>query len=201
VAFSADDGRGNALYDVRILEGDRELAARLTGVALEMDPGPHELVAERNGARVTQSVVITEGKKAQQVVFSFPDAAGPSEVGPPPSDRGMAGTPPPGPLEHAWARPLAGGMLAGAVVATGIGAVLAGVAIGKKNDAHCDAANFCDEGPLDSARSAASGASVAFVVGGALAVGAAVTFVAFGRTRIQGVAGLNHVQLTTTWYA
>ena len=43
IAFSAEDAHGAPLYDVRVLEGDRELVGRLNGLAIELDPGPHEL--------------------------------------------------------------------------------------------------------------------------------------------------------------
>ena len=197
VVFSAEDARGASLYDVRVLEGDRELLGRLDGRAVEMDPGPHELVAERDGARVALSVVVIEGKKAQQVVFAFRDAAATSStvidapVPVPPREAP--------PLVYPWARPLAGGMLVGGVVASAIGVGRGAVAIVKKSDADCDAENVCDAGPLESARQAARAATVSFVVGGALAIGSAVTFLVFGRTRVQAAAWFNHGGIAMTW--
>ena len=196
VALSAEDARGAPLHDVRVLEGERELVARLNGVAVEMDPGPHELVAEYEGARVGRSVVVVEGKKAQQVVFGFTSATSmsglSSELGPPPSDAKPA-------FVHPWARPFAGGLLAGAALATGTGAVLGLIAIGRRQDARCDAAHLCDAEPLGDARSTARSATVAFALGGALAVGSVVTFFVFGRTRIQATASLRHAEVMTTW--
>jgi hypothetical protein len=142
---------------------------------------------------VALSAVITEGKKAQQVVFTFPDVGASSLLAPSTDPRREPQ------LVHPWARPVAGGFLAGAVVAAGVGAVLGGIAIGKKSEAHCDATNVCDDAPLSSARDAAHGATVAFTVAGALAVGSVVTFLAFGRTRVQATASFNHAQLRATW--
>lgn len=191
VVFSAEDARGAFLEDVRVLEGARELLGHLDGRAVEMDPGPHELVAERGRARVPLSVVVIEGKKAQQVVFAFRDIFGGS-IAPPPRE-----VPAP---RHPWSRPLAAAMLGGSVVATGIGVGLVVVAVDKKDEAHCDAANLCDDaGSLESARHAARAATVSFVVGGALALGAAFTFLVFGRTRVQAAASFNHVRIAITW--
>ncbi len=199
VVFSAEDARGSSLYDVRVLEGDRELLSRVDGRAVEIDPGPHELVAERGGARVALSVVVIEGRKAQQVVFAFPDVSGADPATP---AVGVSSSEPrqePPRLAHPWARPLAGGLLVGAVVTSGMGVGLGIVAIGKKNDANCDAENVCDGVPLDSARAAARAATISFVASGVLAIGSAVTFLVFGRTRVQASAWLNRVQVTAIW--
>lgn len=200
VVFSARDARGAPLYDVRVLDGDREVVGRLDGRAVEMEPGPHELVAERGAVRVTASVVVMEGKKAQQVDFAFADgSAQPADVAP--SARAPWNeTAPGGPLPmHSWARPLAGGLLLGGLVAGGLGAGLVAVAIDEKSDAHCDANDVCDGGPLESARQAARAATVSFVVGGVLLAGAAVTFFTFGRATVRASSGLGRVQVAVTW--
>ena len=193
VALSAEDGRGVALYDVRILDGGHELVPSLNGLAVEMDPGPHELIAEHDGQRVGRTVVLIEGRKAQQVVFTFPIA---SDNASSPRPNGERVAPP---LAHPWARPFAAGLLAGAVVATGTGVVLGLVAYGRKQDARCDGNNVCDAEPLNDARSAARSANVAIGLGAALAVGSVITFFAFGWKRVDASASLNHVQLSTNW--
>ena len=138
-------------------------------------------------------MVIVEGKKAQQVVFGFPAVS--ADVGVPTRDVPLD----PPPLAHLWARPFAGGLLAGAVLATGTGAVLGAFAIAKKQDANCDAAHLCDGEPLGDARSTARSATIAFGLGGALAVASVVTFFAFGRTRVRAAASLGHLDVSTTW--
>jgi hypothetical protein len=60
------------------------------------------------------------------------------------------------------------------VVGLGVGAAFGIVSMNDKNGAHCDANNFCDPGPLDSGRSAATGADVGLMAGGALLVGGLV---------------------------
>ena len=193
VAFSGEDARGAPLPDVRVLEGDREVVGRLNGVAIEMDPGPHELVAEYAGTRVARSIVVVEGKKAQQVVFTFTTISGASSDPRPPPLDGMPA------FAHPWARPFAGGLLVGAVLGVGTGVILGAIAIGKKHDAQCDAANLCDAEPLGEARSTARAATVAFALGSALAAGSAVTYFVFGNTRVQATASLGRVGLSTTW--
>jgi hypothetical protein len=195
VALSAENAEGAPLYDVRVLEAERELAPRLNGLAIELDPGPHELVADYEGTRLERAVVVVEGKKAQQVVFRFGSAAPRSTL--PEVKRPLAAAEPA--FVHPWARPFAVGLLAGSVLATGTGVVLGAFALGRKQDAHCDAANFCDAEPLGDARSTARSATVAFALGGVLAAGGAVTFFAFGRTRVQATASLNRVGVAATW--
>lgn len=198
VAFSAEDERGRPVYDVRVLEGDRELASGMSGRAVEMDPGPHEVAAERAGKRITMSIIVVEGKKAQQVVFTFPS---PKATATKPSDAPDGSSAPIGSprIAHPWAPPLALALLGGGVVAAGVGVGFGADAIAKKKDARCDAQNFCDGDPLDSARSSARAATVLFVLSGALAVGGLVTYFAFGRTRVQATASLNQVHLTGAW--
>jgi hypothetical protein len=191
VVFSAENARGIPIYDVRVLEGERELAAQIDGRAVEMDPGPHQLVAVRGDARVPISIVVIEGKKAQQAAFAFQD--GPAA--PPPAE-GPA--PPPAPEEPAypWARPLAGGLLLGGIIGGGLGVGFGIAAISKKHDAHCDDDNLCDRSP-DSARDTARASTISFIAGGALAVGSVITFLVFGRAYVK--AAPNQVQVGATW--
>lgn len=193
VVFSAENARGVPVYDVRVLEGERELSTQIDGRAVEIDPGPHALVARRGASQVALSVVAIEGRKAQQVVFRFEDGAAPPVPPAPPPPLEAPAAPP---LAHPWARPLAGGMLAGAVVASGLGIGFGVSAIAKKDDAHCDASDVCD-GPLDSARHTARASTLSFIAAGALAAAGAVTFFLFGRTRVQ--ASLDWVQVGTAW--
>jgi hypothetical protein len=192
VVFSAQNARGIPVYDVRVLEGERELAAQIDGRAVEMDPGPHQLVAVRGGARVPLSIVVIEGKKAQQVAFPFQDAPPP----PPPAVETPAPPPSPEAPAHPWARPLAGGLLLGGIVGAGLGVGFGISAISKKHDAHCDDDDVCDR-PFDDARDAASASTISFIAGGALALGSVITFLVFGRAHVK--AGPSQVQVGATW--
>jgi hypothetical protein len=180
VAFSAEDARGAPLHDVRVLDGEREVSARLDGRAVEMDPGAHELVGERDGVRVPISVVLIEGRKAQQVVFRFPGAPA-AEASPAP-----AAPREPARLRHPWAPPVAGALVAGGVLASVIGVGFGVAAIDKKSDARCDAANVCDGDTLEDARGVARAATVSFIVAGALVLGGVFTYLVLGRSRAEG---------------
>lgn len=85
IVLGARDARGNDLYQVRVLLDGRELATRLDGRAVAVDPGPHKLSFEARGrAPVRQFVVIREGEKGRTIVAVFAD----------PVDRGRAPSPP-----------------------------------------------------------------------------------------------------------
>lgn len=60
------------LYQVRVALDGRELATRLDGRAISVDPGPHELSFEAPGFPVVREfVVIREGEKGRTVVARF----------------------------------------------------------------------------------------------------------------------------------
>ena len=72
IVLGARDARGNDLYQVRVLLDGRELATRLDGRAVAVDPGPHRLSFEARGrAPVRQFVVIREGEKGRTIVAVF----------------------------------------------------------------------------------------------------------------------------------
>ncbi len=65
-------GPDGDLYQVRVELDGRELATRLDGRAIPVDPGPHELSFETPGFPVVrQFVVIREGEKGRPVVARF----------------------------------------------------------------------------------------------------------------------------------
>ena len=188
IVFSADNGRGSPLYDIRVREGVRELVPRIDGRAVEMDPGPHTLVAERGDQRVTLTVVAIEGRRAQQVVFSF---LSPEETAPAAAPRSPRYVP-----AHAWGRPVAVGLAAGAVVASGLGIGFGISALDKKSNAGCNDADVCQGSPRG-ALGAAHASTASFIVAGGLAAGSAITFLAFGRTTVQ--AALGGARIGATW--
>jgi hypothetical protein len=201
VVFSADNGHGTPIYDVRVLEGDRELAAEIDGRAVEMDPGPHVLVAEHDGAHVPLNVVVIEGKKAQQVVFAFPPLQAIEQQTRPSPIAPIAVSPPPPrpedrPLAHPWARPLTSILLIGGVSGLSAGAVLGLIAISRKSDASCNSRDVCQhdfQPALDTAR-----ASTISLIAGAALLGAGIgTYYIWGRTRLA--ASFGGVKIGATW--
>lgn len=63
---------GERQTDVRVLSDGEELAPRLSGAALTLDPGERELVVIlADGRRAAQRVVLLEGEKARRVRFDL----------------------------------------------------------------------------------------------------------------------------------
>jgi len=170
VVVTAKDASGNDLVDVRVTLDGQPLLAKLTGEALPVNPGPHAFHFEAaGGLTVDRQVLVKQGDKNQEVaaVLGAPATAAPAAPQPAP----VAPTPPPAPASSsssgAWRT--TGWVLGGlGVVGLGVGAVFGIVSMNDKSSAHCDANNFCDPGPLDSGRSAATGADVGFMAGGAM---------------------------------
>jgi len=180
VVITAKDGSGNDLVDVQVTVDGQPLLSKLTGEALPMDPGPHTFhfttAAGGPGAASTsvdRQVLVKQGDKNQEVsaVLGAPPAAPPGAAPVTP-----APTPTPAPAassSSAWRT--TGWVLAGVgLVGVAVGSVFGIVAMGDKSSANCDANNFCDPGPLSSGRSAATGADVGFIAGGALLAGGLV---------------------------
>jgi len=156
IVLGARDARGNDLYEVRVLLDGRDLATRLDGRAVAVDPGPHRLSFEARGRRtVRQFVVIREGEKGRTIVavFAEPDDRD--------SHRARAASP---------SRRRAGPMLvAGGVAAAG----LAGFAVfglwGQSERDHladtCAPTRTCPEDEVAAARTKLVIADVSLVVG------------------------------------
>jgi hypothetical protein len=177
VVVTAKDAAGNDVVDVTVTLDGQPLLSKLTGEAIAIDPGPHTFRFSQTatGLKVDKQVLVKQGDKNQEVGAVF----GPSA--PPPGGSGGAPPPRPSPPPHppatssssAWTT--TGWVLGGlGVLGMGVGAVFGIVSMNDKNGAHCDASGYCDPGPLDSGRSAATGADVGFIAGGALLAGGLV---------------------------
>lgn len=72
VSFEVRSG-GKALGTVRVLEGDRVVAERVDGAAIELDPGAHSLRFEADGREsVTKQIVVERGAKNQRFSVELP---------------------------------------------------------------------------------------------------------------------------------
>jgi hypothetical protein len=112
VVIHADDGRGNDLVAVRFFVDSALVAEKLDGKGIPVDPGPHKLRFETDGAApVTQDVVIHEAEKSRVVQVHFVPAPAPTP---------LAESPPPAPSTPAPSMQGAPWILAGAG-ALGIG--------------------------------------------------------------------------------
>jgi hypothetical protein len=78
IVIAASDAKGNDLTDVSVSSDGQQLADKLGGMALEVDPGKHTLRFEHAGAEpVEKKVLIREGEKARviKVQFGSPEEA------------------------------------------------------------------------------------------------------------------------------
>jgi hypothetical protein len=190
IVFEARDGAGNDRSDVHLSVDGEARADRLTGVALEVDPGDHSFRFEAAGLPpLEKHFVIHAGEKnrREQIV-----------IGPVKATAGTTPPPPPPPGDHRAGggalRPL--GLVASGVgvVGMGVGGVLGLLARSKWNQAVTDCGAGC---PADApARNEASSAhtfatvsNVAFAAGGALTLTGLVLFIAAPRGEKTTAAG------------
>jgi hypothetical protein len=61
--FSAIDSAGEDLTAVRVTVDGKVVAESLAGLAVEMDPGQHEVSFEYDGKKVTKSIIVRQGEK------------------------------------------------------------------------------------------------------------------------------------------
>ncbi|MGD0527039.1 MAG: hypothetical protein ABSE49_17980 [Polyangiaceae bacterium] len=179
VVISAKDGSGKDLIDVAVTVDGQPFAAKVTGDAIAIDPGSHTFHFQTaDGTGSDQQVLVREGVKNQTVDVTFATPAAPGAPAAPATPAstapGLPQVPPaadtaPG-QGSAWKTVgwIAGGV---GVVALGVGSVFGAMAISDKNNAHCDATNACDAGPLSSARSASTVSTIGVIAGGVLVAG------------------------------
>jgi hypothetical protein len=175
IVFEAQDAAGNDMSAVRVTMDGEEIANKLTGGALEIDPGEHAFVFEGGGQTVEKRLIIHQGEKNRRERIVLAAASPASPAG---SSAQNEGTP------EATASGL-GSQKTLAIVAGGAG--VAGIAVGsvlgllassKWNQAKTDCGAGCAPGTpaqdeASNAHSMATLANVSFAVGGvALAAGA-----------------------------
>lgn len=75
IVVVASDPSGRELTDVKVFVDDVEVASRLDGRALDVDPGNRRLRFEAEGFEpVTQEMLLREGQKAREVTVRFSGA-------------------------------------------------------------------------------------------------------------------------------
>jgi hypothetical protein len=174
VVVSAKNAAGADVVDVVVRIDGKNVPVR-EGQALPIDPGPHVFHFEGpGGAKGDQNIVIMEGEHNRSVLLTLPapppsvgSGAGSAEA---PADTGDAEK-----KRKTW-RTIGLAVAGAGVVGLGIGTIAGVVAISDKNNANCDAAGYCDSGPLGSARSAATVADIGLVAGAVLVAGGVVLF-------------------------
>jgi len=207
IVFEVKDAAGNDLTGVRVDMDGGILAEHLEGTALSIDPGEHNFAFTHAGDPPVQKVfVIREGEKdrRERVVL------GPSPVVVAAAPGVVAQAPAaPAPAASPWTGRRIGAVVLGAVGVAGIG-VGAGyglAAMSRHDDAQKACPNVCaDQHGVDlwnSARSAGTISTIAFIAGGvALAGGAVLWFT--GRPEApppatQVMVGPGALALRGTW--
>ena len=91
VVVTARDAKGQDLVDVRVYFDDKLVTEHLDGKSITLDPGPHTMRCEVEGAKpLTTEVVVHEGEKARVLPVQFEGPPGPP---PPPSPQGSTSIP------------------------------------------------------------------------------------------------------------
>ncbi len=210
VVITAKDGAGTDRVDVKVSVDGQPFADKLEGQAVAIDPGRHLMHFETaDGMQLDREVLVKEGGKNQTVEVILGGAVDPSKKAATESGSLSGGAVAAhGGGTGAWRT--VGWVLGGVGVAgLGAGAVFGALAIGDKSSAHCTGSICANTDALNNARSAATGANVGLIAGGALlATGAAlVLFAPRSREASAPVAviapavgpGLGGVTLEGSW--
>ena len=184
LVIAARGPSGEDATEVRVLVDGAVLAERIGGVPLEVDPGPHRLRFEMEGAQpVEKDVVVREGERARRIDVAF--VAGSASA--PASTSASTGETPPDASEEPG-RPVP----ALAWILGGVGVAALGVGIGfevdglSKRSALGACFGMCSQDAIDAAKRSFNIGDVATAVGvAALAAGA---FVFFTRPATQASA-------------
>jgi hypothetical protein len=162
VVVGARDAAGQDVLDARVLFDGREIAARLDGKPIAVDPGPHTLRVEmRNGAATEEKIVIREGEKDRVVVLAFgaPKKAGAHA----PASPAVSGA-----ADQAPRRGVpASVFVLGAVGVVGLGAFayLGGTGTAKLHDMRDTCAPSCDPSDVDAVKTKIRIGDAALAVG------------------------------------
>jgi hypothetical protein len=198
VVLSASSGAGVDRIDVRVTMDGTEVATKLEGRAVEIDPGVHTFVFEGADGRAEQQFVVKQGAKDQALAVMLGRAPVQAAVDPP----ALAPSAPESPAStSSGASPIryvgyaAGGL---GLVGLGLGIVFGLHANSKYDESTrdpggtgCDANDFCGAQGKQAradAQSAGTRATVGFVAGGILlATGIALVVLAPPRASSNGV--------------
>jgi hypothetical protein len=204
VILTATDG-SESIAEAKVTADGAEVASRLDGRAIEIDPGEHTFVFKLpDGRTVEKRALVREGQKGQAVAVTFTKEAAPAAK-PTPTPTAPTSTST-STFTSASPPPLrsVGLVMGGAgIVGLSIGAIFGFSAMSAKDDAQCGADNLCaDPGRLADARSQAKASTWGLVVGGALLAGGVTLFLLAPRDGARsprvGVAG-SSLTLGGTW--
>jgi hypothetical protein len=212
VVFSATDGSGRDLLDVRVSVDGVVVASNLDGKAVPIDPGPHVFRFERDGtAPIEERILVREGEKSRTVSVRIGSAEPPPVVPPPPPPLATPVAPVPPPVAPSTSQPSAlpwvgVGIGAAGLVSIGVGAGFTAIASSKWNDAKAQCGTGCLPGSQayatrDDASTAATVATITIVGGAVLAAAGLTLFIVAPRSakRVGVTPGLGSLSLTGTF--
>jgi hypothetical protein len=187
VLIVARDEKGNTTDDVRVIVDGEVWAEKLDGRAMPIDPGPHQIRLEHEGAAPWEDkILINEGEHSRRIEPSFA-AKKPESV-----SVGIAPTPNPAPTSpppsssspSLWPAGLMFGVGGAGLV---VGGVMGGLALGAKSslDKECPTKATCPSGAqsdINKLNAMGIGSTVGFAVGGAAVVTGIILAVVLPRT-------------------
>lgn len=158
IVLAAKDASGRDVIAVRVSMDGREVATKLDGQSLALDPGEHAFLFEQSdGTQTTVPALVNEGEKNKVIgavmgalVARLPDG------------------PTPSPEKGSVLRPLSYVLGGTGVLAAGFGATFGLLAMSEKSRANCSSAGVCAPAPLADARRDATFATIGFVASGLL---------------------------------
>jgi len=180
VVFVAKDGAGHDLVAVKVAMDGAQVADRLDGTPITVDPGPHVFHFELDGQPpVEQSFVISEGQKDRREVISIGPAV--AAAGPTPGGSELS----PEGASHARTQRIVGVVgAAGGVVGLGLGGIFGALAASdwssaksacNHQPASCQTTSS-STGEASSASSKATISTVGLIAGGALFAGGVIVY-------------------------
>jgi len=147
VTFVVKDEGGADLNDVAVLMDDQPLVPKISGAAIEVDPGSHRFRFESKGfSAIEQAVVVREGEKNRPVSIVMQKPAG----------KGGGG----GSISPAtW---VLGGV---GVAGIGVFAVFGGIGLSEQSDAESTCAPRCGDDVIDPIQTKFIAADIALSIG------------------------------------
>lgn len=176
VVFAARDESGRDLQDLTVHHGERQIAGRIDGTAVHLNPGPHELrFRASDGRSVTISVVIRQGEKNRLIDVVLPRPAGDRAAKPAEPSRSpkLSSTKEPRGPSSEFVDPLPIALAGAGVVALGSFAYFGWTARSDVNEMNDRCSPRCPESEVDSARTRALVADISLGVGVIALTGAA----------------------------
>jgi hypothetical protein len=194
LVLSAKDGSGADLVDVKVTMDGVQVATKLDGRMIDVDPGMHSFVFELgDGTRAETSAVADERSQGKLVAVTLQHPAvvpSPSQTAPPPGTPTTTIEPTlPDTTPHGGGSAMkTAGLVAGA---TGVAGLALGTVFGiealSTKSSHCSN-GLCDFGSASNAYSQATISTVGFVAGGALLAGGMMLFLVAPKARSEATS-------------